>query len=166
MYSKSEEPKNLKPHIDPDLDNKLQSSKEWHKLTELQKRICIAHWMDPKASKRSLAESVGCSIQTIYGFFGTPVYHKVAFEIDKLDFITIRALAKQALIERVNGITSIGMDPDVFTLGFARRAGGQASRSRDSWAADAASSSSTTGRSPSRSMKGRNFSERSRSLAR
>ena len=99
MYSKSEEPKNLKPHIDPDLDNKLQSSKEWHKLTELQKRICIAHWMDPKASKRSLAESVGCSVQTIYGFFGTPVYHKVAFEIDKLDFITIRALAKQALIE-------------------------------------------------------------------
>ena len=47
---------------------------------------------------------------------------RYALRIPRREIWEAHRQAKQALIERVNGITSIGMDPDVFTLGFARRA--------------------------------------------
>ena len=47
---------------------------------------------------------------------------RYALRIPKREIWEAHRQAKQALIEQVNGISSIGMDPNVFTLGFARRA--------------------------------------------
>ena len=99
MYNadKEQSKPNLGNYLDSDLSNKLESSKEWHKLTELQKKICLTHWINPKLNKTEISKEVGCSVQTVYGFFSTPVYHKIALEIDKLDFRQIVELAKEAL---------------------------------------------------------------------
>lgn len=96
MYSQSQKPE-LKNYLDPDLANKLESSKDWYKLTELQKKICLTHWLNPTWNKTEIAKELGCSTQTVYSFFNTPVYNKVALEIDRLDFIEIRRLAIKAL---------------------------------------------------------------------
>jgi starch phosphorylase len=47
---------------------------------------------------------------------------RYALKIPKREIWEAHRQAKQALIEEVNRISAIGMDPDVFTIGFARRA--------------------------------------------
>ncbi len=47
---------------------------------------------------------------------------RYALNIPKREIWEAHQQAKQALVEQVNRISSIGMDPAVFTLGFARRA--------------------------------------------
>lgn len=47
---------------------------------------------------------------------------RYALNISKRHVIMAHRQAKQALVEQVNQLTGIGFEPDVFTIGFARRA--------------------------------------------
>mgnify|MGYP001579569459 CR=1 FL=1 len=89
----------LEKYRDKDLDSKLESSKEWVRLTELQKKIAYLHWVKPELTKTQIASELSCGIVTIYNFFNTPVYAYLALEIDRLDFKELRQLAVKAFRE-------------------------------------------------------------------
>lgn len=89
----------LKPMEKVELTNKLETSKHWSELTELQKKICFTHWTQPNLTKTEIAKEVSCSVPAVYHFFALPIYSYLSLELDKLEMKELRQLALKAARE-------------------------------------------------------------------
>lgn len=85
-----------KPPANAEFTNKLESHPKWHQLTDIQKRICLVHWLNPGLTKPQVAKEAECGVNTVYKFMRTPIYAEIALDMDRYELKELRQLALNA----------------------------------------------------------------------
>jgi hypothetical protein len=82
-----------------ELESRLKTTKEWLRLTEIQKRIAYTHFLNPHMTKKDISLKVGCSIATVYNFYATPAYSVISQHVAKQELFELKALSLKAFRE-------------------------------------------------------------------
>ena len=79
--------------------SKLEISKEWLGLTDLQKSICVNKWSNPDWSQKRIGEACGCSQMAVSKLLATESYQRLSLQVGRQELVAMRALALKALKE-------------------------------------------------------------------